>query len=156
VDLVTGVLTVNKGYKTITASDSIQSVGSSGHGWQVLRTSFDDPPVNTGANYSDGVYCDRLKSEVGASSVADDLCFINSSGVLRFNTTTVYADKTALFNALGEINVAYPIEPQTYQLTPQEVKTLLGYNNISSTGTVDVIYHADTKLYIDKRIAELG
>ena len=156
VDLATGVLTLTKGFKNITASDSIQSVGASGNGWQVLRSSFDIPPLNTGANYSDGVICDMLKSEVGASSVADDLCFINSSGVLRFNTTTVYADKTALFNALGQINVAYPIEPQTHQLTPTQVKTLLGYNNISSTGTVDVIYHADTKLYIDKKIGELS
>lgn len=150
VDLATGVLTLTKGFKNITASDNIQSIGSSGNGWQVLRSSFDIPPLNRGANYSDGVICDRLKSEVGASSVADDLCFINSSGVLRFNLATVYADKTALFNALGEINVAYPIEPQTIQLTPTQVNTLLGYNNISSTGTVDVIYHADTKLYVDK------
>ena len=139
VDLVTGVLTLTKGFKNITASDNIQSIGSSGHGWQVLRTSFDDPPVNTGANYSDGVYCDRLKSEVGASSVADDLCFINSSGVLRFNTTAVYADKTALFNALGEINVAYPIEPQTYSLSRQTIDLLIGDNYISSSGEVTVI-----------------
>ena len=153
VDLATGVLTLTKGFKNITASDNIQSIGSSGNGWQVLRSSFDIPPLNRGANYSDGVICDRLKSEVGASSVADDLCFINSSGVLRFNLATVYADKTELFAALGEINVAYPIEPQTINLTPTQVKTLLGYNNISSSGTVDVIYHADTKLYVDKMTA---
>ena len=153
VDLATGVLTLTKGFKNITASDNIQSIGSSGNGWQVLRSSFDIPPLNRGANYSDGVICDRLKSEVGASSVADDLCFINSSGVLRFNLATVYADKTELFAALGEINVAYPIEPQTINLTPTQVKTLVGYNNISSSGTVDVIYHADTKLYVDKMTA---
>lgn len=40
--------------------------------------------------------------------------------------------------------------PQTINLTPTQVNTLLGYNNISSSGTVDVIYHADTKLYVDK------
>lgn len=156
VDLATGVLTLTKGFKNITASDNIQSIGSSGNGWQVLRSSFDNPPLNTGANYSDGIICDRLKSEVGASSVADDICFVNTSGVVRFNLATVYADKTELFAALGEINVAYPIEPQTINLTPTQVKTLLGYNNISSTGTVDVIYHADTKLYIDKKIGELS
>ena len=156
VDLTTGVLTLTTGYKNITASDSVSTVGSRGHGWQVYRSSFDNPPLNTGENYSDGVMCDRLKTEIGASSVADDIVFINSTGTLRFNLATVYADKTALFNALSEINVAYPIEPQTIQLTPQEVKTLLGYNNISSSGTVDVIYHADTKLYIDKKIGELS
>lgn len=138
VDLATGVLTLTKGFKNITASDNIQSIGSSGHGWQVLRSSFDNPPLNKGANYSDGIICDRLKSEVGASSVADDVCFVNTSGVLRFNLATVYADKTALFNAIGEINVAYPIEPQTIQLTPQQISLLTGINYISSSDEVTV------------------
>ena len=46
--------------------------------------------------------------------------------------------------------------PITYNLTPAEVKSLLGINNIwSDAGDVDVEYRADTKLYIDKRIAEV-
>ena len=46
--------------------------------------------------------------------------------------------------------------PITYQLTPQEVRTLLGTNNIwADTGDVTVGYKADTKLYIDKKFAEL-
>lgn len=41
--------------------------------------------------------------------------------------------------------------PQTYQLTPQEVKTLLGTNNVwADTGNTTVEYRADTKLYIEK------
>jgi hypothetical protein len=39
--------------------------------------------------------------------------------------------------------------PITYQLTPQEITTLLGVNNVwSDCGPVDVEYPADTKLYI--------
>lgn len=46
--------------------------------------------------------------------------------------------------------------PQTYQLAPTEVKTLLKNNNIwADTGDVTVEYVADTKLYIDKKLAEL-
>lgn len=46
--------------------------------------------------------------------------------------------------------------PQTYQLDPVEVRTLLGDNNIyADTGAVDVAYRADTKLYIDNAIASL-
>ena len=46
--------------------------------------------------------------------------------------------------------------PQTYQLTPQEVRTLLGQNNIwANTGDTSVAYRADTKLYIDKKFTEL-
>ena len=42
------------------------------------------------------------------------------------------------------------ITPITYQLTPVEVKTLLGLNNVwADTGDVEVQYRADTKMYID-------
>lgn len=45
--------------------------------------------------------------------------------------------------------------PQTYQLTPQAVLTILGQNNIwADTGDVEVAYCADTKLYIDKVLTE--
>lgn len=41
--------------------------------------------------------------------------------------------------------------PVTYQLTPQEVTTLLGVNNIwADTGDVNLEYPADTKMYIQK------
>ena len=44
---------------------------------------------------------------------------------------------------------------QTYQLEPEEVKTLLGVNNIyADTGDVEVTYRADIDLYIAKKIAE--
>lgn len=43
--------------------------------------------------------------------------------------------------------------PATYQLTPTEIRTLLGSNNIwADTGDVDVTYKADTQMYIDKKI----
>ena len=46
-------------------------------------------------------------------------------------------------------------EPQTYYLTPQEVTTFLGINNIcADTGDINVTYRADPTLYIDKKIAE--
>ena len=45
----------------------------------------------------------------------------------------------------------------TVQLTPQQVDTLKGVNNIwSNAGETTVTYAADTKLYIDRRIAELA
>ncbi len=52
--------------------------------------------------------------------------------------------------------VTYLATPQTYQLTPQAVLTILGQNNIwADTGDVEVAYCADTKMYIDKVIAAL-
>lgn len=45
--------------------------------------------------------------------------------------------------------------PITITLTPQEIKTLLGNNNIwADAGESAVIYRADTTLYINRKIAE--
>lgn len=44
--------------------------------------------------------------------------------------------------------------PQTYQLTPQQIDTLKGQNNITATsGQVSVTYKADIQKYIDNAIA---
>lgn len=48
----------------------------------------------------------------------------------------------------------YRETPVTYQLTPQEVKTLLGQNNIwADTGDVSIEYRADVQLYVDKKVS---
>lgn len=59
--------------------------------------------------------------------------------------TTQYSNGTPL-TCWTSVN-----EKTTYQLTPTEVTTLLGYNNIwADTGNTDVTYRADTGLYIQK------
>ena len=46
--------------------------------------------------------------------------------------------------------------PITYTLTPQEITSLLGTNNLwADTGDSEVEYRADTKMYVDNKIAEL-
>lgn len=46
--------------------------------------------------------------------------------------------------------------PQTYQLTPQDVDSLLGDNNVwhDANGNTTANYRADVTLYITKKIAE--
>ena len=45
------------------------------------------------------------------------------------------------------------LTPVEYQLTPHEIRTFLGTNNIwANTGDVTVNYKADTKLYIDSKL----
>jgi len=70
----------------------------------------------------------------------------------------VYADayksltKSEFKTAMSGVQFVYELAaPITYQLTPQEVRTLLGQNNIwADTGDTSVIYRADTKLYIEQ------
>ena len=53
------------------------------------------------------------------------------------------------------VQVAYFLAtPITYHLTPTEVRTLLGTNNIwADTGDSAVEYRADIQKYIDKRLS---
>ena len=55
------------------------------------------------------------------------------------------------------ISLSYLIPPeQPIILTPTEIKTLLGENRLwSDCGDSSITYPADTKMYIDKKIAEL-
>ena len=45
------------------------------------------------------------------------------------------------------------VTPTTYQLTPQQINTLAGVNNVwAESGDCSITYYADTKLYIDKKL----
>ena len=70
---------------------------------------------------------------------------------------TSYTSPSDFTTSVNGQTLIYPLAtPQTYQLTPQEVTTLLGQNNIwADCGPSTVEYPADTKLYIDKKLAAL-
>lgn len=70
------------------------------------------------------------------------------------NIITVEEANTWLEN--NPLQIVYPLAtPQTYQLTPQEITSLLGENNVwADTGDSEVEYRADTKMYIARQIAD--
>ena len=105
----------------------------------------------------------------GVSSMYKVVSFNNlyvtgkQNGTMAVSTTkavsvinTDYTDATSFKTAMSGQMFVYPLAtPLTYQLSATEIKSLLGINNIwSDAGDVDVEYRADTKLYIDKRLAE--
>ena len=74
-----------------------------------------------------------------------------SQGDYFYIRDVAYSDATTFKQAMNGVQLVYELAtPQTYQLTPVEVKTLLGLNNVwADTGDVEVQYRADTKMYID-------
>jgi len=87
-----------------------------------------------------------------------DCAYIFPSRIIRINISQLErtAEAYRAYLAQHPLQVVYSIAPIEYQLTPQEIDTLLGTNNIwSSTGDTTVEYSADTKLYIDGKLAEL-
>lgn len=69
------------------------------------------------------------------------------------NIITLEEANTWLEN--NPLQIVYPLAtPQTYQLTPQEITSLLGENNVwADTGNSEVEYRADTKMYVDAKVA---
>ena len=87
--------------------------------------------------------------------------YVDPAGYL-FIRTAPMVEMTALVNwttylSNNPLQVVYKLaEPIHYPLTPTEIKTLLGQNNIfADTGNVNVTYRADTELYIDKQIPDV-
>ena len=82
----------------------------------------------------------------GANKNAD---FVND------NFTTVESWQTNLAN--HPLQFIFPLaEPVTYQLTPQQIQTLLGENKIwSDAGSVSVEYRADAKSYINSLFSSI-
>jgi len=93
----------------------------------------------------------------GLASVPNN-CFYGAGGASRsvFFQTTDYTTPEAFLAVYGDSDLVYELaEPIEIQLTPQEICTLLGENNIwSDSEDVTVEYPADTKIYIDTKIAE--
>lgn len=65
---------------------------------------------------------------------------------------------SAQYAAGTPVQIAYPLETAAeYQLTPQQLETLKGTNNVwSDTGDTDLTYIADTQMYIDNKFNELN
>lgn len=117
----------------------------------------EDAPIN--------VYCDKLKpfwrltsADHPANSIA-----IYTAGTNYIRIALEFEDKSSItanyiqtWLAENPVTVVYEIAtPIEYDLDPVTIKSLKGVNTIWSDGdTVDVEYRADTKLYIDSKIAE--
>lgn len=156
-DVTTGVLTVDR--KLVDLGDRNWSLlGNTGsrQAW-VAYFSEIKPPANGSTPY------DAISSEFkGVSYNASWLPGVfaptassSATGVAFCVESGKYADASEFKEAVTGVQFCYAIaEPQTYQLTPHEVSTLLGLNNIwADCGDTTVDYRADTKLYIENLTA---
>jgi hypothetical protein len=84
--------------------------------------------------------------------------FLGNTDAAMIVQDSAYTDAAVFKTAVSGQKLVYPLAtPVTYQLTPTEVTTLLGTINIwADCGDSTVEYRADTKLYIDKKIAALA
>jgi hypothetical protein len=78
----------------------------------------------------------------------------NKNLILALGEHTTSLENWNAYTQSNDVQFVYELAtPTEIQLTPTEVKTLLGLNNVwCDTGDTSVEYPADTKLYIDRKI----
>ena len=86
-----------------------------------------------------------LNKRIGAS-VADSRVYVRDNA---------YTTLESFLTAMNGVQLVYELaEPIEYTLTPQEVKTYLGQNNIwNDCGNTEVTYRADIQKYIEKKVS---
>lgn len=148
-DVTNGVLTVDRAMVTFDGSESWGEY-SSYSGYYMTKED-----MKIGARQS-GISNALVASS--SLSTSQSNCFwlgVNNRniyliGVHESMGATLAAFKSYLAN--NNLQLVYPLaNPVTYQLTPQEVTTLLGNNTIyADTGDVTVTYRADPTLFASK------
>lgn len=81
----------------------------------------------------------------------DSICGSSSSNLIAIRDES-YTTAADFKTAMSGVQLVYELAtPLTYQLTPVQVRTLLGQNNVwADCGDTEVEYRADTKLYIER------
>lgn len=146
-DVLTGKLTVYGGTTTVGALN-----------WEYYEDTGVFRAVISGkTNSYDLLLCSAYKTVDTNLAAADmpDLSFKEHYGTASTYRNVVYIKDArfttpeALVEAVGSQTITYRLRvPNVYNLTPEQILTLLGTNNFSSTsGTLEIEYIADTKLY---------
>ena len=158
VDVVTGVLTVEWAKKIFNGTESWwvnESRGSWLYCDNQITDSFIDNSISgfmisnlyKQTNYSAAVVIVNGEFVYGLTSTVKRFVVKDT----RFTTAEEFKASLATQNLEGVYKLA---EPQTYQLTGQQISTLLGNNTVFvDTGSVSVTYQANLKGYIDKVLA---
>ena len=150
-DVTTGVLTVDRRYTTV-GNENVTTVSGSNYSNFQITLASGYKSKNASSEIVSISSAFKGYSFNAAPSSGDNYVFA-TAGNLRIKNTANAALGADEWKALmASVELCYLLAtPTTYQLTPTEVSTLLGANNIwADTGDTTVNYRADTTLYIDK------
>ena len=157
-DVTNGVLTMAMVSATIASGNIVNISSGSGtdsEGGKRINTDFTNAKTVPGT-VTGNIISNKLKpvnNNVMYNGSTVNSVSINDEGriTLRYSGASTLSEAQSAVTG-ADIQIVYELAtPQTYQLTPQEITTLLGVNNIwADCGPVSVDYSADTKLYIER------
>lgn len=151
-DVSTGELVVDRVADALTGQETINAFDV-----YYIVTNTHAHPTWTAAKVLCSHFAQSGTNSVAAGNSQTNVWFRLDKTVADFATLEAFRSYIAnQYTAGTPVTISYKLAtPITYALTPQEVRTLLGENNIwSDAGSMAVEYPADTKTYIDNKIAE--
>ena len=145
VDLVSGVLTVTHRIENCKNLYFVSGVSSGGLNYADISISIGNTPISNKLKY--------VEKNIGWASTAFCISVDNYNRVRVYGRLSDFEDGGSYENTM----VCYELKtPITYQLTPQQIKSLLGNNNAwCSTGDVNTKYNKDATIVINSLIARI-
>ena len=153
-DVVSGVLTDKMGVVDL-GTLNWQYNGSSPYKWfytSALASTIKPVATNLDkANILSPIYEVTTRAAVGADESKDYAIWLDRDKYIGVRDSR-YTSAAAFKTAMSGVQLVYELAtPTTYTLTPTEVSTLLGENNVwCDSGIVDVTYRKDINIVIDE------
>lgn len=150
-DVLTGEMTVDMGYKVFNGTDYDGTWKYSSDGTH-RRCYINLSDAKPNSKRLRGNFISAETISTGYPEIYKAVTNATPSLIIGVPSDITSADDWKAYLANNNLQVVYELAtPLTYQLTPQEVSSLLGINNIfADTGDTNVEYRADTVLYADK------
>ena len=154
-DVVSGVLMVT--HAAVQIKDKTWTYDSA---YTRFSSSFAANGIAVEPTRTQKLVCDAfapVTTDPGIANVPNNSIYNGGTNRILYVKTDTVNTAANFVSTYGNYHIVFPLAtPTTYRLTPTEVKTLLGGNSIyTDAGSVSVDYIADTKLYIDNKVAEL-
>ena len=147
-----GSLVVDRVADTLTGQENMGAVDV----YYAVATSHTHPTW-TAANVLCSHFAQSGTNSVASGNAPTSVWFRLDKTVADFATVEAFRSYIAnQYTAGTPVTISYKLAtPLSYTLTPSQIRTLLGTNNVwADAGDVSVEYNADTKLYIDNKITQ--
>ena len=156
IDVVSGELVATHGISTESSSDGWRFTGDGIRAYKAFADIATIPNTSTVPDITTNYLTAITFLDLTGNRKTGITLAANSTNV-SIRISSEVSDTTALNTYLSNnpLQIVYKLAtPIVYQLTPQQISTLLGNNTVFvDTGSVSVTYPANLKLYIDKKLA---
>ena len=155
-DVTNGVLTVDRAIWVVDSN----SVSAGGYGMPFAVPLPQNVKMTNNTYVLSGTICNQLREVTQSSTWGINGTFSRITGnagtYFKINNDVTTIESLNEYLALHPMQFCYELAtPITVTLTPNELSTLLGANNIwSDAGEVTAEYRADPTLFIQRKIAE--